>query len=256
MVYRRTIRRVRGFTLIELLLALVLTTVLAGGLYQAIQIGGLAQKRSNESARLNQIGRAVLEILRRDFDSLVQEQSPFNEGLYGQSDESADFPADSVTFLTCSEFPLISSSTTVNYAAADRPVITDLLHVEYNLSDEISGGLLRRSQRCLTCTLFDDEDTWTEENLGVEVLGLNIRYYDGEAAEWKDEWDSLELEAYPEALEVTVIVGLVKRDGGQTLYIREDGGMVETQAFRTRITLRLKPQQKKGAQSPVEGVVR
>lgn len=252
---RRTARTGRGgFTLMELLLALLMTAILAGGLYQTLYAGRVAQTRTDRAARLSQIGRAVLAVVRRDLECLVQEPSPYNTGLYGQDGEGAAFPADTISFLTCSGMPLITSSLTVNYDAADRPVETDLAAVEYVLGTDDHAGLVRRSKRRLTCTLSDDAPAWREDALAYEVVGFDVRYWDGDA--WTDAWDSVESESYPEAVEVTVVVGLVEKEGGEVLLYDEDGALVETAAFRTRVTLAMKPQNKNDAEGPAFGVVR
>jgi hypothetical protein len=238
----------------ELLLALLMTAVLAGGLWQALWSGRTAQARAERTARLNQIGRAVLEILRRDLEGIVVETSPFNEGLYGASDDTTEFPADSISFLSCASFPLITSSRTVNFEAADRPIETDLLQVQYAVGGEDEAGLIRRTKKCLTCTLYDDSAVWEEENLAFEVVGLNLRYWNG--SEWLDAWDSLETESYPEAIEVAVVVGLVERSEGEVVLYDEDGNLVQTAVFRTAVTVHARPQNKAGAQGPMSGIVR
>jgi len=237
----------------ELLLAILMTSILAGGLYQTLYAGRVAQNRADRRARLGQIGRAVLSVMQRDLQCMVQEPSPFNTGLYGENDVGT-FPADTIAFLACSDVPLITSALTVNYDAADRPVETDIVTLEYLPNDEENTGLIRRTKHCLLCTLFDDEPAWRSENLAYEVVGLNIRYWDGDA--WQDEWNTEEQEEYPEAVELTVIVGLVEKVDGEWSVYDEDGALVETAAFRTQVTLAMKPQNKKGAAPPLDGVVR
>ncbi len=231
-----------------------MTAILAGGLYQSLFAGRMAQRRAEESARLNQIGRAVLDAVRRDLECIVQEPGPFNAGLYGKNDETSEFPADSVSFLANSAFPLVKSSSEVDYEAADRTIESDLMLVEWGLGTDDLAGIVRKTKRCLTCTLFDDTPAWKSEDLAFEAVGLNFRYFDG--SEWKDEWDSAESGTFPEAIEATVVIGLVEKvDGAVSLY-DADGKPVETEVFRMTLVPVARPQNKTGAQAPVSGTVK
>ncbi len=242
-----------GFTLVELLLALLMTAILAGGLYQALFSGRMAQRRAENSANLNQIGRAVLDMLRRDLESMAQKPGPFNPGLFGKNDEASEYPADSLSFLANSAFPLVTSSRQVDYDAADRAIETDLVQVEWGLGTGEEAGLYRKSKRCLTCTLSDDTPAWRVDNVAYEVVGLNFRYFDG--TEWTDEWDSEQSGSFPAAFEVTVVVGLVIRSGGAVSLYDQEGNAVETRAIRIRVTPAAAPREEGGTDASAQGQV-
>ena len=81
-------RHPRAFTLIELLLALSLMALLMGGAYEILAVARRTQNRAQVSARLNQVGRACLDRIRRDFEGLVQTPGPFNDGLWAEDGHS------------------------------------------------------------------------------------------------------------------------------------------------------------------------
>jgi general secretion pathway protein J len=249
-----------GFTLIELLIALSLMALLMGGAYEILTVARRTQNRAMETVRLNQVGRACLARIRRDLESLVQETSPFNTGLYAEDGETSRdgyaFPGDYVTFLTASNVARLSAFRE-DPDELESSVAADMIEIQYYIgADPDSGevGLIRRVKWRLNSAQDQEEDAWESECLAEEVLGLNVRYFDGEA--WEEEWDSESQEEYPKAVEVTLTLGRVFFGEGEWPAVFPDGSPTARKVFTLVVPFRAQPQNKQGAQPPEAGIVR
>ncbi|GEM_PF-1306642 len=260
------IHRQGGFTLVEMLLALTLVALLMGGAYEILHMARRARNQAEDAVRLNQVGRACLDRMRRDLQALVREESPYNTGLYGEDGESfgpsalgnESFPGDWVTFLSASGVPRIASMR----EDPDNPsgeVAADLREIQYFVGsdEETEGqGLIRMRKIRLNHALNREEDAWASEVFAEEVLGLNLRYLDGEDGTWKDAWDTETQEAYPLAVEITITVGILLFDGEGWTAEKPDGSPTARKSFCAVVPLRMLPQEKLGAKGPEKAVVR
>lgn len=258
-------RETPGFTLLELLLALSLMALLIGGAYEVLAVARRAQSRAEEEGQLAHVARACMDRMRKDIQSLVQEPSPFNNGLYAEDGETGFtdvHPSDWLVFLTASNLPRIAE-TVEDPDNPDPDTAADLVEVEYALKttgDEPFRGLVRRVKRRLNHALTQEEDAWAEEEIAEEVLGLNLRFFDG--TEWLDAWDTSQVEedpespAYPVAVEVSLVLGTVRFEDGAWTAHRPDGSPTARAVFTQVILLRAVPLMKMNAQSPDEAVVR
>ena len=257
---RGQIRQDIGFTLVELLIALSLMALLMGASYEVLRVARRSQRSAQDAVQLNQVARACLDVVRRDLESLVQEAGPYNTGLWAESGETsrdgAGFPGDYVTFLTASNVARIAALRT-DPNEENLSLAADLIEVQYFVGsnpEEEGVGFVRKVKGRLNSTLSQEEEMWDTELLAEEVLGVNLRYWDGEA--WQEEWDSETQEAYPEAVEVSLTVGRVFFEDASWSARYPDGRQTARKTFTIVVPLRMLPQEKLGAKAPMTGTVR
>ncbi|MHC4779484.1 MAG: type II secretion system protein GspJ [Planctomycetota bacterium] len=235
-----------GFTLIELMIALSLMALLMGGIYEVLNVARRSRSRSIETVRLNQVGRAALARIRADLEALIQNGSPLNEGLYSEDGETGrggfTFSGDFAAFLTASR---VARAGALRHDPDDLEVgkTSDMLQIEYYIGadpEEEGQGLIRRVNACLNSTASQEEDVWESILIAEEVLGLDFRWFDGEG--WQDEWDTETTEGYPEAVEVTLTLGIVLFEEGEWVPHFPDGRETARKTCSMVVPLRPKPQ--------------
>jgi prepilin-type N-terminal cleavage/methylation domain-containing protein len=241
-----------GFTLLELMLALSLMALLMGGIYEILTVARRAQNRSMESVRLQQVGRAALQSIRNDLESLCQTPGPLNTGLYAEDGETArgafTFPGDYATFLSTSRVARLGASRQ-DPDNPDNVPVADLIEIEYYIGTEPDGegqGLIRRVKTCLNTTLSDDDEVWEPTLIAEEVVGLNFRYWDGEA--WQESWDTETEEGFPEAVEATLTLGRVLFDNEEWVVHDANGNETSRKVFTLVVPLRPRPQRQMNAE--------
>ncbi|MHC4597747.1 MAG: type II secretion system protein GspJ [Planctomycetota bacterium] len=234
-----------GFTLLELMLALSLMALLMGGVYEILTVARRSQNQAMDTVRLDQVGRAALKRIRNDLESLCQAPSPLNTGLYAEDGETTrgafTFPGDYATFLSASRVARLGALRQDPDNPENVPV-SDLIEIEYYIGtdpDEEGQGLIRRVKTCLNTTLTDEDQVWEPTLIAEEVVGLNFRYWDGEA--WEEEWDTETEEGFPEAVEVTLTVGRVLFEDEAWVVHYPNGEETARKTFTMVVPLRPKP---------------
>lgn len=87
----------RGFTLIELLVAMAITTVIITILVSVTSLALDTWNRSRSEIRAARQGKAMIDTMARDFESLVTRKGNTFEWLYSKSNPSADGPKGSAS---------------------------------------------------------------------------------------------------------------------------------------------------------------
>lgn len=87
----------RGFTLIELLVAMAITTVIITILVSVTSLALDTWNRSRSEIRAARQGKAMIDTMARDFESLVTRKGNPFEWLYSKSNPSADGPKGSAS---------------------------------------------------------------------------------------------------------------------------------------------------------------
>lgn len=210
----------RAFTLVELLLALSLAATLGVGISMTFAQGRRAESAATAEADARQVGRLALEWIARDLQSVLENPSAFNPGLQGSDYEQDGQPVDILLCTTSSNLPawreladtpeaaqLNPFAAAFGAAPAATPADSDVLQLEYYIGVDLERdppGLVRRTRPIPTIETADEAQGYTTVALAREVVGLDLKYYDG--AEWLDTWDSAQSNGYPRAIQVTVTV--------------------------------------------------
>ncbi|MFO0773585.1 MAG: type II secretion system protein GspJ [Nitrospiraceae bacterium] len=176
---RSALRSNRGFMLIELLLAVAILGVVAAFIFVSLSATTGALETVRASGRDEQLLRSAITVLTND---LTLSQNPTSSPWLGQNRLLEGQPADSLAFVT-----------------THRPTITpqarqsDQSRVVYT---RIGPRLIRYVRpNLLTLTEEGVERTELLDNL----LGFNVRYYDGQAKVWVERWDGRVTKVLPQA---------------------------------------------------------
>lgn len=230
----------RGFTLVEMLLALLLMAMLTTGVYEVLGVARRAERKDRDRILLDQVGKVCLERIGRDIRAMVQDQSDLNPGLFGENSEvgleGESHPGDFITFLTASAVAAAEDPNTVDETTSYDP---DLTEVKYYVAADPEGegqGLVRSVKCRLLHNLTNEDDAWEPQLLAEEVLGIDIRYFDGDA--WTDDWDTETQEGYPAAVEVTLTVGRVRVEEGVWTALDPYGKPMARKVYRAVFPLR------------------
>jgi type II secretion system protein J len=185
----------KAFTLLELVVATTVFAVVVAAAYALFDAGRGAASRAEARALLFQTARAALEALEDDLRGAVLPSTAFDSGFIGTNRGSGEAPLD--------EIELVAANAHVA-KAKDRRI--DLSKVTYWVETDPSArarGLVRERQAVLTpVTVYARRPENVEEVAG-DVVGLDLRYFDGD---WRFEWDSTTQYKLPKAVEVTVVV--------------------------------------------------
>jgi len=187
-----------GFTLVEILLAVALLSIIMTVMYSAFHTMGRVMRRTEQTKDTYQGARLILSRMRQDLSCAYFSPERKNFIFRGEDLSGRSGDADELTFVTAGH--VISGRD-----AAEG----DLAEVSYYLDENNPGILVRRED------VSPDEDErlklgGTLDILGKDVVGLNLRYFDGaetsarpvggstseldetleEEDAWKDEWHS------------------------------------------------------------------
>ena len=179
--------RETGFTLVEVLLATALLAVVAAMVFGSLQLSTMAIDGARSAAAREQIVRSTLRIMAEELTA--GSSSPAGPWI-GMSTTQEGQPADTVAFLTLGQFRGASSSQE-----------TETVRIVYTRENDRLLRLVRRNLYGLT------DESVDQLELARNVRGFNVRYYDGQANVWVDEWDGRARSAPPAAvlIELTVL---------------------------------------------------
>jgi general secretion pathway protein J len=178
----------RGFTLLEMLVALAIIAVLAGALYASLRTGLQAQQRAEASVAPARTAMLALEMVGVSLESAPPPTGVLAGAFIGE-DETEE-GGDVVSFFAAG-----------GAAAAERAGIRK---IEIALrADERETGRKMLVRRVTANLLAPKTPEPAEEVLCRDVLGLNLRYFDG--TDWVDSWDSTTRDnTLPFAVEATL----------------------------------------------------
>ena len=193
-----------GFTLLEMIVAAAIFTAVVAGAYALFDGSRRLAARAEARAELLQTARAALRAIEADLRGAVMSGTAYDTGFIGTDGGSEGEPLDVLEFVSVAS-PSAEASID-GYKDATKARRSDLSKVAYWIEkDELkpAHGLVRER---LGTMLPPESRTRREEDVeavSTDVVGLNVRYYDGQ---WRDAWNSQQTRKMPRAVEVTVRV--------------------------------------------------
>jgi general secretion pathway protein J len=177
----------QGFTLVEVLLATALVAVIAAMVFGSLQFSTIAIDSARSTAAREQLLRSTLRIMAEELTSSVS--SPVGPWMGLNLDREGQ-SADTVAFVTLGQFRGVESSQE-----------TELVRIVYTREGDRLLRFVRRNLYGLT------DESVDQMELAANVKAFNLRYYDGKANVWSDEWDGRTRNATPSAvlIELTLI---------------------------------------------------
>jgi type II secretion system protein J len=191
--------RRRGFTLLEVILAMLMASLLAVGMYQAMHVAFGARKTALTASDPVRAVAIAADLVRNDLQSVPPPTGilagPF-QGTHQSGPNGSD--NDNLTFYTIAADP---SASNPQNATQDNPLSEGIRKVELGIrSDAQPPALVRRVTRNL---MPGQEAKVEEEILARDVRGLSLRYFDG--SNWQTDWDSTTVgDVLPLSVAVTV----------------------------------------------------
>lgn len=177
----------RGFTLVEVLLATALVAVIAAMVFGSLNLSTMAIDSARSTASREQLLRSTLRIMADELTASVS--VPVGPWMGLNSDREGQ-SADTVAFVTLGQFRGVESSQE-----------TELVRIVYAREGDRLIRFVRRNLYGLT------DESVDQMELAVNVKAFNLRYYDGQANVWSDEWDGRARNAAPSVvlIELTLI---------------------------------------------------
>lgn len=154
----------RGFTLVELLVAMAITTMIVGILVTVTSFALDTWNRSRSELRAARQGKAMIETMARDFESLVIRRGNNFEWLYAAYQPTATGPKDSNNKSPNAADLVFFSAATDRYngdTGSDK--LGDVSTVAYQLeyTDPFNSGTSEVETFVLYRELVDPNDTFT-----------------------------------------------------------------------------------------------
>ncbi|MFY9270520.1 MAG: type II secretion system protein GspJ [Candidatus Manganitrophaceae bacterium] len=198
-----------GFTLLEVLISVAILAVLFTLVYGAFNATYRVSEQLDKEAEAYRLARIGFYHLSRDLSMVypqVRQQTAapppppaasggstvapvFKGGDGTKMIDGIDYPNDSIQFTSVSH-----GRTLLNAPESDRMVVSYFLDAERLIREGTPAG-----------------GKGVRNEVGENVLGLQLRYYDGRAKTWVDQWDL----ALRNGLPVAVEVELILRKGGK-----------------------------------------
>jgi len=174
-----------GFTLIEVLLAVSLVALMAALVFGSLYVTTSAIDVAREASANEQIVRSTMRVMIEELS--LGKDSSFGHwiGMNGQFDGQ---PADTVAFVTMGQF---------RGEASNKD--SEQVRIVYTRERDLLLRFARKNIYGLT-----DESVERVE-LARKVKGFNVRYYDGRARLWVDEWNDTSRGPKVLLLEVTIL---------------------------------------------------
>lgn len=208
-----------GFTLIEVMVAMTILVVLVGGVYVCFaSVADTADiaRTASEELRLKQFVWNHL----RDHLSSISPKIGGEYALVGEDDSGPYGDADTLRFTT--SLPMAGAKSLPGMAKTVEYYIDDPSYEDtsgFRTFDEepeqaIEGVSLFITESPLRLLAGEEGELFQEEGPDGEEEGqwereitirsINFEYYDGEAEEWAEDWNSAELGILPWAVRVQV----------------------------------------------------
>lgn len=179
----------RGFTLIEVLLATALVAVIAAMVFGSLHLSTMAIDRARSVTVRQQVLRSTLRIMG---DELATGNSIPASPWMGINADREGNPADTIAFVSLGQFRAVESEQE-----------TELVRIVYTREGDRLFRIVRHNMFGTT------DESVSQIELMADVKAFNLRYYDGQANVWSDEWDGRARSSTPSAvlIELTVIQG-------------------------------------------------
>ncbi|MCK4649301.1 prepilin-type N-terminal cleavage/methylation domain-containing protein [bacterium] len=177
----------RGFTLMELMVAMVITVLLVGALFNVFNLAGRAWQKGEARTQRYQDLRRIMDRMSEEIRSAILLNPDYNAGpdrIPGNADDP-DFrfygEGEELNFISVSHPP-----DGWDYGSTPTELRFDCCEISYYLSP--SGTFNRRLQ---TSNLPDDSITagGTHSPFGERIIRLNFTYYEADGTS-HDDWDS------------------------------------------------------------------
>ena len=181
-----------------MLLATALLAVVAAIVFGSLHLSTVAIDSARATAAREQVLRSTLRIMTEELALGVSGPAGPWMGLNSQQEGQ---PADTVAFLTLGQFRGIESGQETEFA-----------RIVYTREGDRLLRFVRRN-------LYGPTDESVDQlELAANVSGFNVRYYDGQANVWSDEWDGRARSAPPSAvlIELTLM-----QDNGELRTFRQ-----------------------------------
>jgi type II secretion system protein J len=200
----RARRGARGFTLLEMVVAAAIFVMVVAGAYALFDGSRRLAERAEFRAGMLQTARAALRAVEADLRGAVMSSSAYDTGFVGVEGGTEKEPIDRLEFISVAA-PVVEASTE-SYRDAAAARRSDLSKIAYWIEQDETKkahGLVRER---LGTMLPPESRTRRDEDVeavSADVVGLNLRYYDGQ---WRDAWNSQQQRKMPRAIEVTLHV--------------------------------------------------
>jgi general secretion pathway protein J len=172
-----------GFTLIEILVAIALLATIAAMVFGSLITTTRAIDAGRDRAERDQAVRRILRVM-ADEVSLSRPDNAFP--LVGVNGVQEGQPADILAFLAMSDG--LGNSTVKE---------SETVRVVYSRERDRLIRFVRRNRYSLTDEALDQVE------LANRVSGFNVRYFDGQARVWTDEWSAVDKMPKAVLVEVT-----------------------------------------------------
>ncbi len=169
----------RGFTLIEVLLAVAILGIVGAFIFVSLSATTSAMETVRTGSRQDQLIRSALSLLTQD---LTLSRNVTTSPWFGQNRILEGQPADALAFVT-SNRP--TGSPGLRQSDQSRVVYTRI------------GSRLIRYVRPNVLALTEEGVERIE--LLDNLMGFNVRYFDGQAKIWVERWDGRTTKGLPQA---------------------------------------------------------
>jgi general secretion pathway protein J len=190
----------KGFTLIEVLVALGISVIVMTALYSSFFLSRKAVDAVDDSLLRLQESRALLDIIKREMESALYDQSKIANGkaytLFKLEDR--DFYGKQASKVSFTSF---------------SPLVAGLAKIEYSVEED--DGKLVLKKRIGSAFTKTGEPKSIELMEDIESFTVEARYGD----KWVKTWDSAQSSSMPEEIRVSVKVFTKK---GETPFMAYD----------------------------------
>lgn len=209
------LRAMRGMTLMEVMISLAVLAMLMvsvwssfNGTLRAMEVGEEIQNRYSI------VRNGVLRMESELSMAYLSFNRPLDETKHYTLFEGRDsFNSDSLTF---SSFAHLRVRKDAN--ESDQSVIQYFL--EADPTDKSRIHLYRRESRRLTGDRPEDLERFFPAYVMVEdVVSFDVKYWDAQLLDWRDEWRTMSLDYQPDRLPPRVKIKLGVRDGEDIVYV-------------------------------------
>ncbi len=200
---RRHNRR-NGFTLVEIMVAIVILATVLTIVYRVFSGSYAALRQISPEKDLYHTARVILDRMADEIQSAYFRPGLPYTGFVGENDEKDEAPWDSLTFSAMANFYWVGKVEEIKES--------DFLKISYYpVEDEeepFERRLVRRQDPGFGPFEEDFEEVGSRDRgvhrLTDDIWGIDVTYFDG--TEWVEEWNSIESERLPQAVEIKLIL--------------------------------------------------
>lgn len=209
------LRAQRGMTLIEVMISLAVLAMLMisvwssfNGTLRAMEVGEQIQNRYSI------VRNGVLRMESELSMTYLSFNRPLDETKHYTLFEGRDsFNSDSLTFSTFGHLRVRKDAN-----ESDQSVVQYFMQADPEDHERVH--LYRRESRRLTGDRPEDLERFFPAYVMVEdVVSFDVKYWDAQLLDWRDEWRTMSLDYQPDRLPPRVKIKLGVRDGEDIVYI-------------------------------------